>query len=229
MSVQKPSTQRRSPASVEPGRFKYTRPENADDVAALIKKYDVEIVDLRFTDLPGLWQHFSITLPEVGPGLFEDGIGFDGSSIRGFQEIHESDMLLKPDPTTAFIDPFCEVPTLALICDVVDPMSASALLAGSALHGAQGRRVPGGHRRRGHLLLRSRARVLHLRLDSLRARTRIPATITSSPPRASGTPDATKERSAAAISVTSHATRKAIFPFRRTTRCRTSARKSCSL
>jgi glutamine synthetase len=122
MSAQTPPKPRVSMASVEPGRFQYTRPDNPDDVAALIKEHGIEIVDLRFTDLPGLWQHFSITLPEVGLGLFEEGIGFDGSSIRGFQEIHESDMLVKPDPSTAFIDPFCERPTLALICDVVDPV-----------------------------------------------------------------------------------------------------------
>lgn len=122
MSHQEPSNSRKSLASIEPGRFEYTRPQNVDDVAWLIKQHDIEIVDLRFTDLPGLWQHFSITLPEVAPGLFEDGIGFDGSSIRGFQEIHESDMLLKPDCTTAFVDPFYERPTLALICDVVDPI-----------------------------------------------------------------------------------------------------------
>ncbi|MET0984998.1 MAG: type I glutamate--ammonia ligase [Steroidobacteraceae bacterium] len=122
MSVQEPSKPRNSLASIEPGRFEYCRPQSFDDIAALIKKHEIEIVDLRFTDLPGLWQHFSITLPEVGPGLFEAGIGFDGSSIRGFQEIHESDMLLKPDCTTAFVDPFYERPTLALICDVVDPI-----------------------------------------------------------------------------------------------------------
>src|SRR5260370_36008440 len=109
------SNWQRSMASIEPGRFEFSRPASADDVAALMKTHDIEIVDLRFTDLPGLWQHFSITLPEVGPGLFEDGIGFDGSSIRGFQEIHESDMLLRPDCTTAFVDPVCDRPTLALI------------------------------------------------------------------------------------------------------------------
>src|SRR5882762_621189 len=100
----------RSMASIEPGRFQFSRPASADDVAALIKTHAIEIVDLRFTDLPGIWQHFSIALPEVGPGLFEDGIGFDGSSIRGFQEIHESDMLLTPDCSTAFVDPFCARP-----------------------------------------------------------------------------------------------------------------------
>jgi glutamine synthetase len=112
--------------SVQPSSFHVIRPQNPDQVVELIKQNNVEIVDLRFTDLPGLWQHFSITLPEVNPGLFSDGIGFDGSSIRGFQEIHESDMLLKPDPATAFIDPESEVPTLAIICDVFDPVLGQA-------------------------------------------------------------------------------------------------------
>ena len=84
---------------------------------------EVQIVDLRFTDLPGIWQHFSIPARELTEELFEEGIGFDGSSIRGFQEIHESDMLLMLDPTTAFVDSIPEVPTLAIICDVYDPVT----------------------------------------------------------------------------------------------------------
>ncbi|MGH6805032.1 MAG: type I glutamate--ammonia ligase [Methyloceanibacter sp.] len=107
---------------VEPGAYRVQRPESVDDVIEMIKKGNIQIVDLKFTDLPGLWQHFSIALPEVNSDLFNEGIGFDGSSIRGFQEIHESDMLLKPDPATAFIDPVCEIPTLSLFCDVVDPI-----------------------------------------------------------------------------------------------------------
>ncbi len=83
----------------------------------------VKIVDFRFTDPFGVWHHFSIPAPELSEELFEDGIGFDGSSIRGFQEIHESDMILIPDPETAFVDPFLEVPTLAIICDVHDPVT----------------------------------------------------------------------------------------------------------
>src|SRR5439155_124249 len=69
------------------------------DVLARAKKEGVQIVDLRFVDLPGTWQHFSIPVEELSEGLFEGGIGFDGSSIRGFQHIHESDMLLMPDAT----------------------------------------------------------------------------------------------------------------------------------
>ncbi len=84
---------------------------------------DVQMVDLRFTDMPGTWQHFSIPARELTEELFEEGIGFDGSSIRGFQEIHESDMLLMLDPETAFVDPVLEVPTLAIICNVYDPVT----------------------------------------------------------------------------------------------------------
>ena len=84
---------------------------------------EVQMVDLRFTDLPGTWQHFSIPAGRLTEELFEDGIGFDGSSIRGFQEIHESDMLLILDPDTAFVDQVLEVPTLVVICDVYDPVT----------------------------------------------------------------------------------------------------------
>jgi glutamine synthetase len=81
------------------------------------------MVDLKFVDLPGIWQHFSFTVDELNEELFTEGIGFDGSSIRGFQEIHESDMLLVPDPNSAVIDPFCKVPTLTMICNVKDPVT----------------------------------------------------------------------------------------------------------
>src|SRR5262245_41700301 len=117
------ATAKRLPlAQIEPGSFKLNRPGSAKDVVALVREHGIQVIDFKFTDLPGLWQHFSIGLPELTDELFEEGIGFDGSSIRGFQEIHESDMLLQPDPTTAFVDPMCEVPTLALICNVVDPV-----------------------------------------------------------------------------------------------------------
>ena len=108
--------------SIAPGSYRADAPKNPAGVFDLIRKRAIQIVDLRFTDMPGLWQHFSVTLPEVNDDLFEAGIGFDGSSIRGFQEIHESDMLVRPDPATAFVDPFCETPTLSLICDVLDPV-----------------------------------------------------------------------------------------------------------
>ena len=93
------------------------------DVIKLAKEKGAKIVDLRFIDLPGLWQHFSIPVAELTEELFAEGIGFDGSSIRGFQTIDESDMLLIPDASTAQMDPFTAVPTLVLICNVKDPVT----------------------------------------------------------------------------------------------------------
>ena len=84
---------------------------------------EVQFIDYRFTDLIGTWQHFSVPVNHFDEDVFEDGIGFDGSSVRGFQEIHESDMLLIPDPDTAFLDPIFEAPTLVLICDIYNPMT----------------------------------------------------------------------------------------------------------
>jgi glutamine synthetase len=95
------------------------------EVIKLAKEKGIQIVDLRFIDLPGTWQHFSISVSELSETLFSEGIGFDGSSIRGFQTINESDMLLFPDPTTATIDPFTAHPTLVLICDVKDPITGA--------------------------------------------------------------------------------------------------------
>jgi glutamine synthetase len=97
--------------------------KTANDVAKLAKDAGVKIVDLRFVDLPGMWQHFSIPVEDLGEDLFQEGIGFDGSSIRGFQQINESDMLLFPDPETAYVDPVLEIPTLSVICDVKDPVT----------------------------------------------------------------------------------------------------------
>src|SRR5437879_12367494 len=98
----------------------------AKDVLKLAEEKGAKIVELRFLDLPGLWQHFSIPGSELSEGIFEDGLGFDGSSIRGFQSIDESDMLLIPDPATAQMDPFTAVPTIVLICNVKDPVTGKA-------------------------------------------------------------------------------------------------------
>lgn len=96
----------------------------AKTVADVLKmKAGIKMVDLRFVDMPGTWQHFTLPASELTESMFEDGIGFDGSSIRGFQEIHESDMLLLLDPTTAFIDEVLQVPTMVMICDVYDPIT----------------------------------------------------------------------------------------------------------
>jgi glutamine synthetase len=96
------------------------------EVMTLIKEQSVKAVDLRFVDLPGMWQHFTVSTKEFAADVFDEGIGFDGSSIRGFQAIQESDMLLFPDPASAFLDPFTAVPTLVMICDVKDPVTGEA-------------------------------------------------------------------------------------------------------
>jgi len=99
------------------------------EVAKFITDKNIQIVDLKFNDLPGLWQHFSIPprelteLDDIQTSIWEDGIGFDGSSIRGFQKIQESDMILIPDPASARLDPVCKVPTLSVICDIKDPLT----------------------------------------------------------------------------------------------------------
>jgi glutamine synthetase, type I len=101
-------------------------------IGSLIKKKDLSIVDFKFNDLPGLWQHFSIPAKELAKetdpssGIWAEGIGFDGSSIRGFQKIQESDMVLYLDPSTAVVDPVCEVPTLSIVCNVFDPINKVA-------------------------------------------------------------------------------------------------------
>jgi glutamine synthetase len=97
-----------------------------DDVLQLIRDEGVEIVDLRFCDLPGLMQHFSMPAHELTADVFEEGSGFDGSSIRGFQEIQESDMILVPDPSTAVIDPFTQHKTLNINCFVQDPVTGES-------------------------------------------------------------------------------------------------------
>src|SRR6266568_3511259 len=95
----------------------------AEDVLKTVKDEKVQMIDLRFTDLPGVWQHFSVPPSAVNANALDEGIGFDGSSIRGFQEIQESDMLVVPDPTTAFLDPFSTATTLVLICNIRDPVT----------------------------------------------------------------------------------------------------------
>ena len=93
------------------------------EVIEMAKENGVKVVDLRFMDLPGLWQHFTVPIGELNEQSFEDGFGFDGSSIRGWQSIHESDMLVIPDPDTAKIDPFYKDTTLVLVGNIVDPIT----------------------------------------------------------------------------------------------------------
>ena len=93
------------------------------EVLALIREKEVKAVDLRFMDFPGTWKHFTIPAEELEEITFEEGRGFDGSSIHGWQAINESDMLVLPVADTAFIDPFCSNVTLTLICNIQDPLT----------------------------------------------------------------------------------------------------------
>lgn len=93
------------------------------DVIKMAQEHKAVMVNFKFLDFPGIWQHFAVPISELKEEIFEEGLGFDGSSIRGWKAIHTSDMLIIPDPTTAFIDPFMEYPTISLICNVVDPIT----------------------------------------------------------------------------------------------------------
>ncbi len=93
------------------------------EVLALCREKDVKAIDLRFMDFPGIWQHFTIPVDKLAEDVFEDGLGFDGSSIRGWQAINESDMLLLPQPETAVLDPFMSLTTLSMICNIQDPIT----------------------------------------------------------------------------------------------------------
>lgn len=97
--------------------------EDAKKVLALAEKENVKMVDFKFVDFPGIWQHFSVPLSELTLGSFEDGFGFDGSSIRGWQPIHTSDMIVNPDPKTAVLDPFMKEKTISLIGNIMDPIT----------------------------------------------------------------------------------------------------------
>jgi glutamine synthetase len=92
-------------------------------VMAFVKEHNVQILDLRFTDIPGLWHHVSYPIGQLSESSFEEGFGMDGSSIRGWAAIHESDMLLIPDPAKYILDPFTEAPTMVMVCDVIDPVT----------------------------------------------------------------------------------------------------------
>lgn len=102
---------------------KYIKAKDGKEVISFAKQHGVRLVDFKFCDIPGTWQHFTTTLLELNDDLFTEGLGFDGSSIRGWRAINASDMLVIPDPKTAIIDPFNVEPTLSLVCTVVDPIT----------------------------------------------------------------------------------------------------------
>ena len=92
-----------------------------ENVLQFVKANGIKFIDLKFMDMPGQWQHFTVPVSQFEADSFVNGYGFDGSSIRGWKAINESDMLIIPDPNTMFVDPFIQVPTLSLICDVYEP------------------------------------------------------------------------------------------------------------
>ena len=93
------------------------------DVMEAISKNNVQFVDVKFTDLYGQWHHFSLPIEHFSEDIFEEGLGFDGSSIRGFKTIEASDMIMVPDPTSAFLDPACAAPTMSMVCDIYEPLT----------------------------------------------------------------------------------------------------------
>ena len=95
----------------------------AKDAIEWAEQTQAQLVDLKFCDLLGRWQHMTLPLSAFDESAFDEGLGFDGSSIRGWQGISESDMLLMPDPASAILDPFTEAPTLSLICEIADPVT----------------------------------------------------------------------------------------------------------
>ena len=100
--------------------------QNSEELLKYVKDEGVEMIDVRFCDLPGVMQHFTVPVSSFDQSVFDDGLGFDGSSIRGFQAINESDMSLFPDPTTAYIDPFRKSKTLNLNFFIHDPITGEA-------------------------------------------------------------------------------------------------------
>ena len=141
---------------------------NADEVLRFISDEDVKFVDVRFCDLPGVMQHFNVPAQSLDADFFTGGAMFDGSSIRGFQAIHESDMKLIPDVTTAYVDPFRTEKTLNINFSIRRPVHRRAVQPRPAQRGRQGRGVPGQHRHRRHRVLRPRGRVLRLRRRAVR-------------------------------------------------------------
>ena len=92
-----------------------------DKILSFVKTNNIKFIDMKFMDFPGKWQHFTIPANQLNKDNVDDGIGFDGSSIRGWKNINDSDMLIIPDANTMFVDTFIEAPTISLICDVYEP------------------------------------------------------------------------------------------------------------
>ena len=166
-------------------------PKTPKDILDYAKKFEAKQLDLRFTDLPGLQQHISYPMSQLDESSFEEGFGIDGSSIRGWAAINESDMLLIPDASTAFIDPFYETKTLVMTADVIDPITRQHY-----------DRDPRWIAKKAEMYLKTPASPTPPTLarkpssssstTSASIRTRIPATTTSTPKKAAGIPAASK-------------------------------------
>ena len=169
------------------------------------------MVDLKFCDLLGTWQHVTLPVGSFDESAFDEGLGFDGSSIRGWQGIAESDMLLMPDASTAILDPFTEVPTLSLLCEIAEPVTYEPYAKDPrrVAKRAEDYLARVGHRR--HVLRRPRVRVLRLRRGLVHERARTRRATRSTPRRATGTP-------ATPVSATRSARSRATSRPRRTTR-----------
>ena len=142
--------------------------QNSEELLKYIKDEGVEMVDVRFCDLPGVMQHFTVPISSFDQSVFDDGLAFDGSSIRGFQAIHESDMSLFPDPTTAYIDPFRVAKTLVVNFFIHDPITGEAYSRDPRNIARKAMAYLVQHRHRRHGVLRPRGRVLRLRQRPVR-------------------------------------------------------------
>ena len=142
---------------------------DAKTVLDFAKKHDAKILDLRFTDIPGLWHHVSYPIEQLTESSFEEGFGIDGSSIRAWAGIHESDMLLKPDASCYLLDPFTEVPTLVLVCDVVDPVTKQRYDRDPRYIARKAELYLASTRHRRHRVFWGRGRIFYLRQRALRS------------------------------------------------------------
>src|SRR5258705_6168314 len=95
------------------------------DLKEYVKKHNIKMIDAKFVDFLGQWKHLTYPIERLNEGI-EEGFGFDGSSVAGWRAINSSDMLMRPDPTTAVVDPFLKTPTLSLLCEVIDPITHEA-------------------------------------------------------------------------------------------------------
>ena len=200
-----------------------------EEVLALVKDEGCEFVDLRFSDLPGVMQHVTIPAHVLSEDHFSDGHGFDGSSVRGFQEIQESDMVLVTDPNTAYMDPFMKRKTMVIHCYVADPVTGESYTRDPRYVAQKAEAYLQSHRHRGHRLLRPRGRVLRLRRRALRHPAQRLVLRGRTRSRASGTPG---PKSRAGTSPTSRAPSRATSRSRRWTITRTFAptcRSPCTM